>query len=206
VVQNVSRAWVRTGADPRPLHVRHAEVADALVKGRGSGVYPVSEDAIDRMRADLDRLKKPEVWDERFEGARIDFEGEIARHQQLRNALLLEQRNLERLGSIAIACFGGRSPPCGQWMRPPTQRMSGAIGSASGSGVYALPPGARLGRNTKPPRSRTPSLGCPMATTPAAHGSVMANPFRLPSPSLRATSSAVPLSQVCPTPFSEKDM
>jgi hypothetical protein len=97
MVSNVARAWVRTGADPRPLHVRHAEVADALVKIGGSGVYPVSEDAIDRMRADLERLKKPEAWDQRFVDAKVDFEDEIARHQRIREDILKEQRNLERL-------------------------------------------------------------------------------------------------------------
>jgi hypothetical protein len=99
MVTNVSRAWVRTGADPRPLHVRHAEAADALVKLGGNAIHPQSENSIDQMQLEIAQKKKSAapVWDERVAEAGREFLRYVARYQTLYLELEKDRLRLDRM-------------------------------------------------------------------------------------------------------------
>jgi hypothetical protein len=96
VVSSISKSWVVHG-DGRPLAQRWETVSAQLVRLGGIVSGPMTESVLADMQAEVERLKKPQVWDERLNGAKIDLDIAISEHQQLLAKVAFEQRAVSRL-------------------------------------------------------------------------------------------------------------
>jgi hypothetical protein len=97
MVTGVARTWSRSG-DARPLSVRHAEVAEKLIRLGGTAIYPLSEGAIDQMEAETARRKQvPEEISEATREAGREFIRTVNRYQVLFDTLRKDQLQLESL-------------------------------------------------------------------------------------------------------------
>ena len=122
MVSSIARAWARPG-DHRVLEQRHADVADELQRLGGSAIYPVSEAAVDSMRAEIRRLTPAPVRpDPATREAAAEFHTATQRLQQLCFDLAERQRRLAYLkDDPAHKLLGDISPA--MLVAPPDPQM-----------------------------------------------------------------------------------
>jgi hypothetical protein len=97
MVTTIARAWSRPG-DSRGLPQRHAETVAELQQLGGSGVYPVSEAAVDSMRDEIKRLTpKPPAPDPAVRAAANEFHEAVRRYQRMHAELAERRRKLHQL-------------------------------------------------------------------------------------------------------------